>query len=415
MNELSATGPENAAAQRRETKPPRATGVHFAPGAAVASATAPAQAGPPHVLQPSEYDAILLSGFGGPEGQADVLPFLRNVTRGRGIPDERLEEVAHHYRAFDGVSPINEQNRELRVALSRALSDSGIDIPVYWGNRNWAPYLDDVLTQAARDGVRKLLAIPTSAYSSYSSCRQYREDWADALESAGLQEILQIDKVRQYFSHPGFVQPFTEGVRAAINAAENAGNGRKGIEVMFSTHSIPTADAERSGAQMFTDVAGGGYAAQHLAVAKQIMADAAPDVAWQLVYQSRSGAPSTPWLEPDINDAINGLRDRTAVIIVPIGFVSDHLEVMWDLDNEARETAQEAGLWVHRVATPGTSPAFVEALVDLVQERVVGRPVGRRANTTEIGPWFDVCRPGCCEKGGIEQRAAIAELIPDKI
>lgn len=414
MNELSTTGPEGAVAQRRENKPPRATGVHFAPGAAVASATSVAQAGPPHVLQPSQYDAILLSGFGGPEGQEDVLPFLRNVTRGRGIPDERLEEVAHHYRAFDGVSPINEQNRELRVALSKALSDSGIDLPVYWGNRNWAPYLDDVLTQAAQDGARKLLAIPTSAYSSYSSCRQYREDWADALESAGLQETLQIDKVRQYFSHPGFVQPFTEGVRAAINAAEKVGNERKGIEVMFSTHSIPTADAERSGAQMFTDVPGGGYAAQHLAVARQIMADAAPDIAWQLVYQSRSGAPSTPWLEPDINDAINELRDRTAVIIVPIGFVSDHLEVMWDLDNEARETAQAAGFWVHRVATPGTSPAFVNALVDLVQERVTGRPVGRRANTTEIGPWFDVCRPGCCEKGGVEQRAAIAELVPDR-
>lgn len=401
-----------AADDRRETKPPRATGVHLEPGAVVASATRAAQAGPPHVTEPVRYDAVLLSGFGGPEGPDDVMPFLRNVTRGRGIPDDRLEEVAHHYLAFGGVSPINGHNRELRSALSDALAAAGLDLPVYWGNRNWAPYLDDVLAEAARDGVRRMIAIPTSAYSSYSSCRQYREDWADALEAAGLQERLQVDKVRQFFSHPGFVEPFIEGVRDGIAAAERAGHARASIEVLFSTHSIPTADAARSGAGLFADVDGGGYAAQHLAVAAEVMAAAAPDISWRLVYQSRSGAPSVPWLEPDVNDAIAALVERTAILIVPIGFVSDHLEVLWDLDREARETAESAGLWMGRVATPGVHPAFVAALVDLVEERIVGRPVAQRANVTSLGPWFDVCRPGCCAKGGAAARFAIAGLAP---
>lgn len=414
MNDTSPQEISNSTTSRREEKPPQATRVHVAPGAQVASATPAAQSGEAHIERPGSYDAVLLSGFGGPEAQEDVLPFLRNVTRGRGIPDERLEEVAHHYRAFGGVSPINDHNRELQAALAAALEAAGIDLPVYWGNRNWAPYLDDVLAQAASDGVRRLLAIPTSAYSSYSSCRQYREDWADALESAGLQEQLQIDKVRQFFSHPGFVQPFVAGVAAAVAEAEAAGYARAQIEVLFSTHSIPSADAENSGAGLFAEVDGGGYAAQHLAVAERIMEEAAPEVAWQLVYQSRSGAPTTPWLEPDINDAIAELEGRSAVIIVPVGFVSDHLEVLWDLDREARETAEEHGLWVRRVATPGVDPAFVDGLVDLVRERVIGRPVGQRANTTRIGPWFDVCRPGCCAKGGAAPRPAIAELIPSE-
>lgn len=415
----SSTRTMNEAAARRETKPPQATSVCFAPGAVVANATEAAQSGLPHIEQATSYDAILLSGFGGPEGQEDVMPFLRNVTRGRGIPDDRLEEVAHHYRHFGGVSPINDQNRALRAALTEALREAGIDLPVYWGNRNWAPYLDEVLEEAANDGVKRMLAIPTSAYSSYSSCRQYREDWADALEAAGLQERMQIDKVRQFFSHPGFVQPFVEGVRAALEAAQAAGHDPRCTEVLFATHSIPTADAELSGAGLFPEVEGGGYAAQHLAVAKYVMeqvaselgAGASVEVPWQLVYQSRSGSPRTPWLEPDINDAIHALEGRSAVIIVPVGFVSDHLEVMWDLDEEALETAEQAGLWATRVPTPGTHPAFVGALVDLVKERIVGRPVGERANVTTIGPWFDVCRPGCCAKGAAAPRPAIAGLV----
>ncbi len=406
------TAPETGEQAPRERKPDPASHAHFDPGARVASATPATADGPEHTTQPFAYDGILLSGFGGPEGQDDVLPFLRNVTRGRGIPDERLEEVAHHYRHFDGVSPINDQNRRLLEALRNALQAAGVDLPVYWGNRNWAPYLDEALTAAAADGVRNLLAIPTSAYSSYSSCRQYREDWADALEASGLQEDMRIDKVRQFFSHPGFLEPFVEGLASALREAAAAGNGRDQIEVLFATHSIPTLDAELSGASLFPDSPGGGYAAQHLAAAREIVARVAPDISWQLVYQSRSGPASQPWLEPDINDAIEALTDRTAVIIVPLGFVSDHMEVMWDLDEEATETAENRGLWVTRTPTPGVHPAFVGALVDLVQERLEGRPVEQRKNTTTIGPWFDVCRPGCCENRRLGFKPAIAGLVP---
>ena len=194
------------------SKPPTASGVFYDQGALVASATAGAASGPEHVEVPTRYDAVLLSGFGGPEGQDDVIPFLRNVTRGRGIPDDRLEEVAHHYRHFGGVSPINEHNRELRAALEARLAERGLPLPVYWGNRNWTPFLNEAISRAHADGHRTLIAIPTSAYSSYSSCRQYREDWADALEDTGLQAELRVDKVRPFFDHPGFVQPFIDGV-----------------------------------------------------------------------------------------------------------------------------------------------------------------------------------------------------------
>lgn len=397
---------------RRELKAPSATAVHLEPGALVPSATPAAQSGPEHVEEPVAYDGILLAGFGGPEGQDDVIPFLRNVTRGRGIPDERLEEVATHYRHFGGVSPINEQNRALLAALRDELAAQGIDLPVYWGNRNWAPYLDGAVQQAADAGARRLLAIPTSAYSSYSSCRQYREDWADALEATGLAETLQIDKVRQFFDHPGFVQPFIEGVRDSLAAARAAGHADDAIEVLFATHSIPTADAERSGPASLELGEGGAYAAQHRAVAEHVMAEAAPGLGWQLVYQSRSGPPSQPWLEPDINDAIEALTGRTAVVIVPLGFVSDHMEVMWDLDEEAMETAQNAGLWAHRAPTPGTHPAYVAALVDLVHERLEGRPTAERGSVTALGPWFDTCRAGCCENVRLGFKPAIAGLQP---
>ncbi|GAA2966767.1 ferrochelatase [Microbacterium schleiferi] len=396
-------------------KPPHATGAYCAPGAAVCGATPAAASGPAHVEEPVAYDALLLLGFGGPEGQDDVIPFLRNVTAGRGIPDERLEEVAHHYRHFGGVSPINQQNRDLVAALDAELRARGIDLPVYWGNRNWMPYVADAVQQLHADGHRRVLALATSAYSSYSSCRQYREDLADALEATSLGAQLQIDKVAQFFDHPGFVAPFVAGIRAGLAELRERGIGNPNeIEVLFSTHSIPVADAERSGPRDRDFGPGGAYAAQHAAVATQIMRELGSTSPWQLVYQSRSGPPSVPWLEPDVNDAIAQLpaQGRRGVLIVPLGFVSDHMEVMWDLDTEAIETATELGLVAVRTATPGTAPAYVAGLVDLVAERLKGTPASQRPRLTSLGPWFDVCRPGCCENARLGFRPALAGLTP---
>jgi ferrochelatase len=404
-----------------------------APERIVPGATDAAAAGPEHVSEPTDYDAILLAGFGGPEGQDDVIPFLRNVTRGRGIPEERLEEVAHHYRHFGGVSPINDQNRALKAALELELASRGIDLPVLWGNRNWDPYLRDALTEAHERGFTKLIAIATSAYSSYSSCRQYREDFAIAVDETNLQGEIQIDKVRQFFDHPGFVTPFIDGVRDAIAEylrEQPELSAETEIEVLFATHSIPTGDAARSGPDFRGFGDHGAYEAQHLAVAEVVMANAVDQlreagvlggavgsgvsVPWQLVYQSRSGPPSMPWLEPDINDAIAELpaAGRKAIVIVPLGFVSDHMEVMWDLDNEAIETAGEHGLAAVRVPTPGTAAAYVKGLVDLVLERRDGTPVEERPHMTDLGPWYDVCRPGCCENARLGFKPAFSGIAP---
>jgi ferrochelatase len=384
-----------------------------------------AASGAPFVETPVAYDAILLAGFGGPEGQDDVIPFLRNVTRGRGIPDERLEEVAHHYRHFGGVSPINGQNRVLKAALEAELARRGIDLPVYWGNRNWAPYLGDAVQQAAAAGDTNLLALATSAYSSFSSCRQYREDFARVLDETALAGTVTIDKVRQFFDHPGFVQPFVDGVRDAVAGFLADGVAASAIRVLFSTHSIPTADAQRSGPregdQLHRDLGeGGAYAAQHLAVADVVMAAVAAEVpgaqgiGWDLVYQSRSGPPSQPWLEPDVNDVIAGLPATgiQAVAIVPLGFMSDHMEVLWDLDTEAMDAAAEAGLRAVRTPTPGVDPVFVAGLVDLVEERLQGTPAADRPHATPLGPWFDVCRPACCENVRAGFQPAAAGIAP---
>ncbi|GAA2918524.1 ferrochelatase [Microbacterium keratanolyticum] len=373
-----------------------------------------------YVQTPVAYDGIILAGFGGPEGQDDVIPFLRNVTRGRGIPDERLEEVAHHYRHFGGVSPINAQNRELKLALETALQARGIDLPVYWGNRNWAPYLAEVVTEAADAGDTTLLAFATSAYSSFSSCRQYREDLAGVIEETGLAGTVTIDKIRPFYDHPGFVDAFVQGVRASIEGFLEAGIAPADIEVLFSTHSIPTTDAERSGARDIDWGEGGAYAAQHEAVAAWTMAQvrdlipAAADASWELVYQSRSGPPSQPWLEPDVCDVIAELpaRGRRAVAVVPVGFMSDHMEVLWDLDTEAAEAASEAGLLFARTPTPGVSPAFVDGIVDLIEERLEGRPVAERQRVTTLTPSFDICRPGCCENVRAGFKPAVAGVAP---
>ncbi|GAA3629672.1 ferrochelatase [Microbacterium awajiense] len=338
-----------------------------------------------------DADAVLLASFGGPEGQDDVIPFLRNVTRGRGIPDERLEEVAEHYRHFDGVSPINEQNRQLKAALEAELAARGIDLPVYWGNRNWGPFFADALREIADHGHRRVLVLVTSAYTSYSGVGQYREDFDRALAATGLADTLELHRVREFFDHPGFVEPFATSLRDALAAAP------AGTHVEFVTHSIPTRDANVSGDEhtAATGVAfgeGGAYVAQHLAAAEAILEAAdSTDAPWSLVYQSRSGAPHVPWLEPDICDHIDELAADgvPGVVIVPFGFVSDHMEVMWDLDEEAIETAEGHGMHAVRIPTPGVDPRFVTGLVDLLVERLEGTPDVERPHRTALGPWPD--------------------------
>ena len=343
-------------------------------------------------------DALLLVGFGGPEAAEHVMPFLENVTRGRGVPRERLEAVAHHYLALGGTSPINEQNRALLAALRSELAERGHSLPAYWGNRNWDPYLAPELAGIHADGHRRVLALTTSVYSSYSSCRQYREDLARALDETGLAGSLQIGRIRQAFDHPGFVRPFVDGLAAALSELAADGVSCATTRVLFTTHSIPASMADSSGPPGAFPP-GGAYVAQHLAAIDAVVAGVAatdtPMPAATLVYQSRSGAPEVPWLEPDINVALREVRGQgaTAVVIVPIGFVSDHVEVVWDLDREARKTCEEVGLRMVRVATPGTHPAFVRGLVDLVEERLIGGP---SAALSPLGPWPSVCAAGCC-------------------
>jgi len=334
---------------------------------------------------------LLLVSFGGPEGPEDVVPFLENVTRGRGIPRERLVEVGAHYSAFGGISPINDQNRALRTALQADMSEAGLDLPIYWGNRNWGPYLVDALREMRADGITNAICFITSAYSSYSGCRQYRENLADAVaeaEADGQGAVPTLDKLRHYFDHPGFVEPMVDAVLEAI-----ARLGVSSPRLVFTTHSIPTSSAETSGPQ------GGAYVAQHLAAAGIIASAVAErtgsEEGWDLVYQSRSGPPSIPWLEPDISDHLDELR-RVAVsgvVIVPIGFVSDHMEVVWDLDTIALDHAREIGIPAARAATVGTDPRFVAMVRELVVERLGSAPA--RA-LSALGPSHDICPVGCC-------------------
>lgn len=346
----------------------------------------------------TDYDAFLLTSFGGPESPDDVMPFLENVTRGRGIPRERLEEVSHHYLALGGVSPINDHNRALIAALETEFARRGIGLPVYWGNRNWDPFLVDTMRALDRDGRRHAVAFVTSAYSSYSGCRQYREDLAAALISAELDGRIAVDKIRPYFDHPGFIRPFAEGLASALTDLAAKGIGPADTRLFFTTHSIPLSMAAASGPPGHFDDHGA-YVAQHVAAIGAVAEEAAvygatvPD--WSLVYQSRSGAPHVPWLGPDINDALVSAADAgaRAAVVVPIGFISDHVEVVWDLDHEARQTAADRGLLMIRVPTPGTHSAFVAAIADLVEERLHGAPA---AAASQLGPWPNVCAVGCC-------------------
>ncbi|MFP4150360.1 MAG: ferrochelatase [Nitriliruptoraceae bacterium] len=357
------------------------------------------------------YDAFLLASFGGPEGPDDVLPFLENVTRGRGVPRERLIDVSHHYMELGGVSPINQQNRDLIAALEAEFDRRGIDLPIYWGNRFWDPFLKPALEELHADGHRRVLTFATSAYSSYSGCRAYREDLAEALLESGLDGELHLDKIRHYFDHPGFVTPFVEGLAAALRSLVEDGVPLETTRVLFVTHSIPTAMAAASGPPGEFDEEGA-YVAQHLATARLVLDGVAAEglelPAWSLNYQSRSGAPHIPWLEPDINDAITAVHAEgaTAVVIVPIGFVSDHVEVIWDLDNEAQETCDELGVRMLRVRTPGIHQAFVTAIADLVEARIAGEP---GAALSPLGPWREVCAIGCCANAQMDKPTVCGE------
>ncbi len=318
------------------------------------------------------YDALLLVSFGGPDGPDDVMPFLENVTRGRNVPRERLEEVAEHYHHFGGKSPINEQNRSLIEALKQELAEHGLDLPIYFGNRNWHPLLPETLGEMAGAGVRKALAFFTSAYSSYSGCRQYRENLEKAQAAVG-EAAPQIDKLRVFYNHPGFVEPMADGLRAALQRLPEA-------EVLFCAHSIPSAMAATC------------RYVQQLEEASGLVAEVAGATKWRLVYQSRSGSPHVPWLEPDVCDVMRGLSG--GVILVPIGFISDHMEVLYDLDTECVELAQELGLKLERTPTVGTDPRFVAMIRELIEERL-GLREERRALGTH-GPCHDVCPPNCC-------------------
>jgi protoporphyrin/coproporphyrin ferrochelatase len=345
------------------------------------------------------YEAMLLVSFGGPERPEDVIPFLENVTRGRGIPRERLAEVGEHYARLGGRSPINDQCRALIRALQDDLARHGVDVPIYWGNRNWDPYLRDTVTQMATDGVMRAAAVLTSAYSSYSGCRQYRENLFDAVD--GVVGAPTIDRLRHYFNHPGFVTACADSAVGAVQEIHQPGEPLP--HLVFVTHSIPTAMAETSGPN------GGGYRAQHLSVAglvaEQVGGRLGGSTGWDLVYCSRSGSPATPWLEPDINDHLERLHADgvTSVVAVPIGFVSDHIEVAYDIDTEAATTAHGFGLRWARAATVGTHPDFVAAIRDLLLERAaaesasaIGGAAVRRAVVGELGPSHDVCPRHCC-------------------
>ena len=323
------------------------------------------------------FDAILVVSFGGPEGPDDVMPFLENVTRGRGVPRERLLDVAHHYERFGGVSPINEQNRALIAALEPELRAHGIDLPVYFGNRNWRPLIADTMAEMRDDGVRNALAFLTSAYSSYSGCRQYRENLFDAQQAVGA-GAPSVSRLRMLYNHPGFVEANAEHVRRALEEVP------AGSHVAFTAHSIPVAMARNCA-----------YESQ-LRETARLVAEAAGVEHRQVVYQSRSGPPQVPWLEPDVCDHLEQL-DAPGVVVSPIGFVSDHLEVLYDLDVEARETAERIGLPFARAESAGTHPAFVAAIREAIAERL--EPGSPRRALGRFGPSWDTCAPDCCRPG----------------
>lgn len=336
------------------------------------------------------YDAILIVSFGGPEKPADVIPFLENVLRGKDVPRERMLAVAEHYYHFDGRSPINEQNRNLIAALKKELADHDIQLPVYWGNRNWHPLLPDTLAQMKNDGIKSALAFFTSAFSSYSGCRQYRENIAAAREAVGEGAPI-VDKLRVFFNHPGFIAAVSENTKAGL--LQLTEDERKLAKLIFTAHSIPLSMAQTSK-----------YQAQLEEASRLVAEEVAPEryglLDFDLVYQSRSGPPTQPWLEPDILDFLRQYKETGGsdpVVIVPIGFVSDHMEVLYDLDTEAKDLCAELGLRMVRVPCAGTHPRFIAMIRELILERTSAETTAvERTALGILGPSHDICPADCC-------------------
>jgi ferrochelatase len=335
-------------------------------------------------------DALLLLSFGGPERPEDVMPFLENVTRGRGVPRERLDEVAQHYLHFGGVSPINALNRDIIAAVEVELATAGIELPVYFGNRNWDPMVEDTVARMAADGVRSALVFPTSAWGGYSGCLQYHEDIARARAAfgAGAPELV---KLRQYFDHPLLIESFADAIRAALR--ELPADRRDRARLVFTAHSIPVSADAAAG----PPADGGRLYSRQVAEAARLCADATGFTDYDLVWQSRSGPPQIPWLAPDIVDHLEDLC-VDAVVVCPVGFVSDHLEVIWDLDNEARDKAAQLDMAFARAATPGTDPRFAQLVVELIGEHLTNTAVRRLGAVSGYGCTHDgePCAVGCC-------------------
>jgi ferrochelatase len=327
------------------------------------------------------YDALLIVSFGGPEGMSEVMPFLENVLRGRNVPLERMRAVAHHYELFGGVSPINSQNRTLIAALEKELEANGPRLPIYFGNRNWHPMLADTLRRMKDDRIKNALAFFTSAYSSYSGCRQYREDISRAQAEVGA-GAPQVWKLRAFYNHPGFIEPNVENLRAALDKIPV--ERRERAQVAFTAHSIPLSMAANCD-----------YQAQLLETCR-LVSEGLSHERWRLVFQSRSGPPPQPWIEPDIRDYLSELKEaRTEdVVVAPVGFISDHMEVIYDLDTEARAFSEKIGLNMIRASTVGTHPTFVRMIRELILERTVPDYPKRFAGTR--GASHDVCPLACC-------------------
>lgn len=328
------------------------------------------------------FDALFLVSFGGPEGPEDVMPFLENVLRGKNVPQERMLEVAEHYHHFDGISPINEQNRHLMEAIRQDLRKHNVDLPIYWGNRNWHPLIPDALEEMKRDGIRKALAFFTSAYSCYSGCRQYRENIIHAQKE--IDGAPEVHKLRMFFNHPLYVEASADRIREAFSKVQ--AEQQPTTHFVFTAHSIPISMAD-----------GCKYSTQLKEACRLIMEEVG-DFSWDLVYQSRSGPPSQPWLEPDVCDFLEDLGQRGVkdVVIMPVGFVSDHMEVLFDLDTEAKEKCDELGIRMQRAHAVGTHPSFIAMIRHLILERTEG---AEKLAIGQMPPNHDVCPVDCCLPG----------------